>query len=106
MQRKLNIFVKKFDNVRFFLRPLCELQPLAALDANDIRHHTRTWNSGTDMAISLPHFTAFSKGRIKASKEVKTIISRGMCRFSVMPMRRLSVLSTPVAGSVRHIRDV
>ena len=31
------------------------LQPLTALDANDIRHHY----SGTAMAISLLHFTAF-----------------------------------------------
>ena len=31
----------------------------------------------------------------------------GMCRFSVMPMGRLSVLSTPVAGSVTsHTRRV
>ena len=66
MQRKLNIFVKKFDNLSFF-----------------------------------------SKGRIKASEEVKTIISRGMWRVSVMPMGRLSVLSTPVAGSVTaHTRHV
>ena len=42
----------------------------------------------------------FSKGRITASKEEKNIISWGMCRVSVMPMGRLSVLSTPVAGSV------
>ena len=42
----------------------------------------------------------FSKGKIKSSKEVKTIISWGMWRVSVMPMGRLSCLSTPVAGSV------
>jgi hypothetical protein len=41
----------------------------------------------------------FSEGRKKALKEVKTI-SWGMCRVPVMPMGRLSVLSTPVAGSV------
>ena len=57
MQRKQNNFAKKFDNVRFCVRPLCELQPLAALDTN-IRHH----HSGTDMAISLLHFTAFFQG--------------------------------------------
>ena len=39
------MFVKKFDNFRFYVRPLCELQLFAALDAYDIRHHTRTWNS-------------------------------------------------------------
>ena len=49
----------------------------------------------------------FSKETITASKDVKTIINRGMCRFSVMPMGRLSVLSTPVAGSVTsHPRRV
>ena len=42
----------------FSVRPLCELRPLAALDVNDIRHH----HSGTDMAISLLHFTAFFQG--------------------------------------------
>ena len=45
MQRKLKIFVKKFDNFRFYVRPLCELQLFAALDTYDIRHHTRAWNS-------------------------------------------------------------
>ena len=45
MQRKLKKIVKKFDNFRFYVRPLCELQLFAALDAHDIRHHTRTWNS-------------------------------------------------------------
>ena len=58
MQRKLNIFVKKFDNVRFF-----------------------------------------SKWRIKASKEVNTIISLGMWRDTVMPEGRLAVLSTLVTGA-------
>ena len=46
MQRKQNNFTKKFDDV---------LQPLVALDANYIRHQL----SGTDMAVSLLHFTAF-----------------------------------------------
>ena len=55
MPRKQKIIAKKFDKVRFCVRPHCELQPLAALDVNDIRHH----HSGTDLAISLLHFTAF-----------------------------------------------
>ena len=54
----------------------------------------QTWRSLC--STSLP----FSKGRITASKVLKTIISRGMCRFSVMQIERLSVLSTPVAGSM------
>ena len=37
-------FAKKFDSIRFCVRPLCDLQPLAALNANDIRHH----HSGTE----------------------------------------------------------
>ena len=37
---------------------LCELQLFAALNANDILHQ----HSGTDMAISLLHFTAFFQG--------------------------------------------
>ena len=45
MQRKRKMFVKNFDNFRFYVRPLCELQLFAALDAYGIRHHTRTWNS-------------------------------------------------------------
>ena len=45
MQKKLKMFMKKFDNFRFYVRPLCELQLFAALDAYDIRHHTRTLNS-------------------------------------------------------------
>jgi hypothetical protein len=67
MQRKLKIFVKKFDNFRFCVRPLCELQLLAALDANDIAYVTsRTWSSGTGMAISLLHLTAFFHGEDKS----------------------------------------
>ena len=58
MQRKQNKFAKKFDNVRFCVRPFCELQPLAALDANDIRHN----HSGTDMPISLLHFNTLFRG--------------------------------------------
>ena len=74
---------KKFDNVRFCVRPLCELQLFAALDANDIRHHPH-------LNLSAPLHRFFPRG---GSKEVKTIISRGMWRVSVMPMGRLSVLS-------------
>ena len=37
--REQNILAKKFDIVRFCVRPLCELQRVAALDAKDIRHH-------------------------------------------------------------------
>ena len=66
MQRKRKMFVKKFDNCRFYVRPLCELQLFAALDANDIYVTTRTWNSGTDMAISLLHFTTFFQGEDKS----------------------------------------
>ena len=67
---------------------------------------TRTWNSSTDIAISLLHFTTFFQGEDKASKEVKTIISRGIWRVSLMPMR-LSALSTPVTGIVTsHMRRV
>ena len=40
------------------MRPFFELQPLAAIDANDIRHH----HSWTDMAIPLLHFTDFFQG--------------------------------------------
>ena len=49
---------KKFDNVRFCVGQLCEQQLFAALYTNDIRHH----HSGTDMAISLLHFTDFFQG--------------------------------------------
>ena len=55
MQRKLNIFVEEFDIVRFCVRPLCELQLFAALDAYDIRHHTRTWNSAQRWHIEMAH---------------------------------------------------
>ena len=62
----------------------------------------KEWNhhSGTDSDLSAPLHLFFTKGRITAWKEVKTIISLGMWRVSVLPMGRLSVLSTPVAGSV------
>ena len=36
MQRKEKKFAKRFDNVRFCVRLLCERQPLAALDSNYI----------------------------------------------------------------------
>ena len=35
-ENKKNKITKKFDNVRFSVRPLCELQLFAALDTNDI----------------------------------------------------------------------
>ena len=100
MQRKLQYITKNFDNVRFCVRLLCELHP-SLLQMQMIYVTTHAWNSDTDMAISLLHFTSlFSKGRITASKEVKTVITRGMWRVSVMPLGRLSVLSRPVAGRV------
>ena len=61
MQRKQNNFAKNLNNVIFCVRPLLELEPLAALDANDIRHH----HSGTDMAIFLLHLTTFFQGEDK-----------------------------------------
>ena len=97
MQRKLKKIEKKFDNVRFCVRTLCEQQPLAALDANGIRHH----HSGRHGDLSAPLHRFFSRGRIKASKEVKNITSRGILR--VMPMGRLSVLSIHAS---RRERDV
>ena len=90
MQRKQNNFARKFDNVRVCGSRLYELQPLTALDVNDVHHHHSLCSTSQ----------LFSKGRITASKEVKTIINRGMCSFKVMAMGRLSALSTPVAGSV------
>ena len=56
--------IAKFDIVRFCVRPLCELQPLAALDANNIRHH----HSCTVMSISLLHFTALFHGEDNSIK--------------------------------------
>ena len=58
MQRQQKQFGKKFDDVRFCVRPLRGLQLSAAPDANYIRHH----HSGTDMGISLLHFTTFFQG--------------------------------------------
>ena len=71
--------MKKFDNVRFCVRPLCELQLFAALDANDIRYYvtSRTWNSGTDMAISLLHFTAFFQGEDKSIERGENLYNWG-----------------------------
>ena len=110
MQRKLNIFVKKFENVRFCVRPLCELQLLAALDPNYIpRVTTRTWNSGTDMVISLVHFTAFFQA------EDKTFIGpwdksfeRGEKCGEFQLCRWGDGRSCPrqLQGALRHIRDV
>ena len=70
------------------LRPLCELRLYVTTTL------VQTWRS---LCSTSP---LFSKGRITASKEVKNIISRGLWRVLVMPMGRLSVLSTPVAGRV------
>ena len=58
MQRKQLFIMKKFDNFRFCLKPLCELKLFAALDANDIRHH----HSGTGMEISAPLHRFFPRG--------------------------------------------
>ena len=96
----INFHAKKTKSFRekvCCVQPLCELQLFAALDANDTRHHPHL----ELRSISLFSTSQlFSKGRIKASKEGKTIISRGMWRISDMQIGRLSVLSTPVAGSV------
>ena len=53
MQRKLNIFVKKFDNFRFYVRPLCELQLFAALEGIWYTSQHPHLELGTEMAISL-----------------------------------------------------
>ena len=74
MLRKLQFIAKKFDNVRFCVRLLCYYSTLLL----DIRHQP---HFGTDMAVSLLHFTSiFSNGRITALKEVKNIIIWGMWR--------------------------
>ena len=92
MQIKLNIFVKKFDNVRFCVRPLCE-QLFNALDANDIYVTTRTWNSGTDMAISLLHFSAFFQGEDKS-------IERGEKHFKSGHVESFSYADGKIVGLV------
>jgi hypothetical protein len=67
------------------VRPLCELQLFDALDANYISHHPHLELRYRHGDLSAPS-PLFSKGRINASKEVKTIISRGMWKVSVVPM--------------------
>ena len=62
MQRKLKKFAKKFDSVRFYVKPLCELQLFAALDANDMSSPPAI----EFMSISLLHFTAFFQGDDKS----------------------------------------
>ena len=96
MQRKLQFSAKKFDNVRFCVRPLCELQLFAALDANDIRH-----NPHMELWYRHGHLTSLrvSKGRITASKSENHYKSGNVESFSYAN-REISVLSTPVAGSV------
>ena len=80
------------------MRPLCELQPLAALDANDIRHH----HSGTDMAISLLHFTAFFQGEDNS-------IERGENHYKSGHVESFSYADGEIVGLVhasRRERDV
>ena len=79
MQRKPKKFARKFDNVVNYSPSLLLMRMIYVTTTL-----VQTWRSFT-------------------SKEVKTIISWGMCRFSVIPMGRLSVLSTPVAGSMTSL---
>ena len=104
MQRKQKKCAKKFDNVRFCVRTLCELQPLAAFEARYTSPPPPLWYRHDDLSAPLCRF--FQGGNNSIERE-ETIISRGMLRVSVMPMGRLSVLSTPVAGSMTsHTRRV
>ena len=96
MQRELKIFVKKFNNVRFCVRPLFELQLFAALDANDIRHHPH-FNSGTDMAISLLHFTAFFQWEDKS-------IERGENHYKSGHVESFSYADGEIVGLVHASR--
>ena len=93
MERKLKIFGKKFDNVRFCVRPLCEQRE---------RHHPHL----ELMSISLLHCTAFFQGEDKS-------IERGYNHYKSGHVESFSyadgemVLSKPVAGSVTsHTRRV
>ena len=47
------------------MRPLCELRS-SLLSTRMIYVTNRTWNSGTDMKISLLHFTALFQGADKS----------------------------------------
>ena len=84
MQRKRR--EEKFENVRFCVRPLCELQLIAAFDANDIRHHPHL----EIMSISLLHFTAFFQGECKSIERGEKYYKSGMWRVSVMPLGRMA----------------
>ena len=97
MQRKLKTFVNKFDNFRFYVRPLCELQLFAALDANDIRHH----HSGTGMEISAP-LHRFFQGEDKS-------IERGENHYKSGHVQSFSYADGKIVGLLhasRRERDV
>ena len=60
--KKTKKFAKKFDNVRFCVRPLCELQLFTALDANDVRHHPHLELRYRHGDLSAPLHRFFPRG--------------------------------------------
>ena len=89
MQRKQKEIAKKFDNVGFCVRPLCELQLLYKY----IRPH----HSGTDMAISLLHFTSFFQGEDKS-------IERGENHYKSGHVQSFSYVDGKIVGLLHASR--
>ena len=58
VQRKLQFIRKKFDNVRFCERPLCELQTFTALNAIDICNnlYLELWHRNGNLSAPLHSF--------------------------------------------------
>ena len=108
MQRKLKMFVKKFDNFRFYVRPLCELQLFAALDAYDIlRHNTRTWNSAQRWRSLCSTSPLFFQGDDKSIERGENHCKSGHGEsFSYVPS--ICAISVPEfqcgCGDVYHMR--
>ena len=96
-ERKLKMFVKKFDNFRFYVRPLCELQLFAAL-GYDIRHHTRPWNSAQRWRSLCPTSPLF-QGEDKS-------IERGENHYKSGHVESFSYADGEIVHASRRERDV
>ena len=97
LKQDQNVFVSPYWLMYNFLwGQLCELQPFAALDTNDICHHPY-WNSETDMAIPLLHFTGFFQGENKS-------LERGQNHYKLGHVESFSYANGEMIGLVHASR--
>ena len=101
-QRKLQFIAKKFDKVRFCVRPLCELQLCAALDANDICNnpYLELWYRHDNLSAPLHRFFQMGGQDIPTPHYSDSSMFRNIShQIDMMPLcRRFYVTKTERIG--------